>query len=294
VATLSAVLRDEVKPIRDLTPQVPAELERIVGECLKKNPAERVQSMADLQPALNRLRAEMDSGIRPAPAALPPAALPPAALPPAARGSGAPLKAAIALVLFLAAGVGVWQRMQKPAPVRQTAASGQAPAAVSQGATNQAAQPETPPVDQPPATPVATPAVTEDATVSDGLPVHLSLAEDIPADAAEGDVIRFKVAREVRVGDLVVIRKGAGATGTIMDSPRKRLLGLGTNKMTFRLDKVEAADGQKLAIRVAQTKKDPSPKRPVDLTGKSKDVASPEGTSYTGYIDGEKTVSVKK
>jgi len=38
IAILSAVLRDEIRPIVDLAPAVPAALEQIVERCLKKIP----------------------------------------------------------------------------------------------------------------------------------------------------------------------------------------------------------------------------------------------------------------
>ena len=39
ISTLSAVLRDEVKPIHEMAPDVPVELADIVNRCLRKNPA---------------------------------------------------------------------------------------------------------------------------------------------------------------------------------------------------------------------------------------------------------------
>lgn len=60
VATLSAVLRDEVTPIATLAPDVPRELEEIVGRCLRKAPQERWQSMREVEVALNDLRRKPD------------------------------------------------------------------------------------------------------------------------------------------------------------------------------------------------------------------------------------------
>jgi len=59
LATLSAVLRDEPKPLGQETPP---ELERIIKRCLRKAPARRFQSMADLKVALEQLKEEFDSG----------------------------------------------------------------------------------------------------------------------------------------------------------------------------------------------------------------------------------------
>ncbi len=75
ISILSAVLRDEVKPIRDLAPETPEELEDLICRCLRKNPADRWQSMTDVATALTSLRARLDSGVelRPVASTIPPA-----------------------------------------------------------------------------------------------------------------------------------------------------------------------------------------------------------------------------
>jgi Tol biopolymer transport system component/predicted Ser/Thr protein kinase len=62
MSTLSAILREEPKPIRAAVPEVPAELERIVNRCLRKDPHKRFQHCDDLQIALDELKHESDSG----------------------------------------------------------------------------------------------------------------------------------------------------------------------------------------------------------------------------------------
>ena len=137
------------------------------------------------------------------------------------------------------------------------------------------------------------PAVTP-VVLGDALPIRLILSEDILSDAAEGDAVRFKVAHEVRVGDTVVIPKGAEAIGAIVDGAKKKILGFG-GKITFRLEKVDAVDGQKVTIRATQARRrDGSSKRPVNtIGGKSKEVAAAAGAEYLGYIDGANTVMVR-
>jgi Tol biopolymer transport system component/predicted Ser/Thr protein kinase len=58
-ATLTALMRDEVPPI----PQIPRELEKLVGRCLRKDTARRAQHMADLKLELEELKEESDSGL---------------------------------------------------------------------------------------------------------------------------------------------------------------------------------------------------------------------------------------
>ena len=56
ISTLSAVLRDEVKPIELMAPDVPPELVNIVNRCLRKNAAARWQSMTEVEVELNNLK----------------------------------------------------------------------------------------------------------------------------------------------------------------------------------------------------------------------------------------------
>ncbi len=52
VAILTTVLRDQPPPLSQLVPGLPAELEKIVARCLRKDRAERYQNMADVRSAL--------------------------------------------------------------------------------------------------------------------------------------------------------------------------------------------------------------------------------------------------
>lgn len=61
ISTLSAVLRAEPKPIRELARDVPPELERLITRCLRKDPDRRFQHMSDLTVALQELRDESHS-----------------------------------------------------------------------------------------------------------------------------------------------------------------------------------------------------------------------------------------
>src|SRR5437016_9799903 len=73
VSTLSAVLRDEVRPISETAPDVPLELEKIIDRCLHKNPDDRFQAMKEVEQALTVLRRHSDSGVLYRPISNPPA-----------------------------------------------------------------------------------------------------------------------------------------------------------------------------------------------------------------------------
>lgn len=61
-ATVSAILREEPKPVRELVPGIPLELDRLVTRCLRKAPERRLRSMADIAVSLRELKEESDSG----------------------------------------------------------------------------------------------------------------------------------------------------------------------------------------------------------------------------------------
>ena len=56
----SAILRDAPKPLASIRSDLPRDLERIIAECLEKNPRERVQTVLDVSNSLRRLRKELE------------------------------------------------------------------------------------------------------------------------------------------------------------------------------------------------------------------------------------------
>src|SRR5216683_7465321 len=62
LSTLSAILKEEPKPVSGLVGDVPRDLEKITSRCLRKDPARRFQHMDDVKVALEELKEESDSG----------------------------------------------------------------------------------------------------------------------------------------------------------------------------------------------------------------------------------------
>jgi Tol biopolymer transport system component/tRNA A-37 threonylcarbamoyl transferase component Bud32 len=62
LAILTSVLRDEPPSPRTLAPDLPAEIERVILRCLRKDPARRFQHMEDLKVALEELREDSSTG----------------------------------------------------------------------------------------------------------------------------------------------------------------------------------------------------------------------------------------
>ena len=62
MSTLAAIMNQEPKPISQLVPGIPRDLEKIITRCLRKDPNRRFQAMADLKVTLDELKEESDSG----------------------------------------------------------------------------------------------------------------------------------------------------------------------------------------------------------------------------------------
>ena len=98
-------------------------------------------------------------------------------------------------------------------------------------------------------------------------------------------------------GDMIIIAKGATVTGTVVDTGgKKKFLGIGGGKVTFKLQQVDAVDGRKLNVRAAPGKRADMATRPFEIAGKKppKELAAAEGSEYIAYVDGEQTVSIRK
>jgi Tol biopolymer transport system component len=62
LSTLSAILKEDPKPVSSFVPDVPRDLEKIISHCLRKDPERRFQHMDDLKVALLDLKEESESG----------------------------------------------------------------------------------------------------------------------------------------------------------------------------------------------------------------------------------------
>lgn len=291
IATLTAVLRDEIKPIAEVKPDVPEELVHIVGMCLMKDANQRFQSMREVLTALAPLKRQSDSGALDIPTVR---GVVPPPMPPASRRNSA-LVAAAAAVVLVAAGAGAWWMMNRPTTVPVQTQAPPPASSSAQPAPNVARSPFPVAPSTPPAPAPAPAPVTFTVVLGDALPVRLSLAEDVPSDAMEGDPVHFAVAHDVRVQDTVVIRRGAPATGVIVDGQRRRVFGFG-GRITFRLESVQAVDNSMVSLRATEV---PHPardsKRPVNNGGKkTREIAAFAGEDYVGFVDGSNTVTVKK
>ena len=147
---------------------------------------------------------------------------------------------------------------------------------------------------EPPITAQPAPLVT--VKVSDGLPIRILLTEDVPADAPDGLTLQFIVAGSVQVDNTTIIAKGAAVTASIAGH-KKKILGIGSTKVTYQLRTVHAVDGKQLKVRATSGPNDDGTSTyqfdPPKGSSKKGFVAL-QGTEYIGYIDTNQTVAVRK
>jgi len=147
LSTLSAILRDEARPIPEIAPDTPPQLEQVIHRCLRKHPDHRFQSMKEVQVALGALKHESDSGmLYRTRAGMDPWPKPRRFPVPMMTGVGA----AVAVVAIAGGGAWWWtHRAPKPAPqvAAQTSIQPAQPVAVPPPA-EAAPVPPIPPTDQ--------------------------------------------------------------------------------------------------------------------------------------------------
>ncbi len=182
LSTLSAILRDEVKPIAATSPEVPPQVDLVISRCLRKLPDDRWQSMKDVQMALSALKHESDSGMLyrarlsqiQAPLSAPPpaqsvkAAVAP--VPVSKKGFPPAVLAAVSAVVLLGVIVGgsAWLKHRRNAALTAQVAVATAPVPVPPPTDTPAPAP--PPDATAPDTPAAPPA---DATLTNDSIVEL-------------------------------------------------------------------------------------------------------------------------
>jgi hypothetical protein len=151
----------------------------------------------------------------------------------------------------------------------------------------------------------------ESMVLHDATPVRLRLTRNLSsADEKTGDTIDFEVLDEVKIGDLVVVQRGATAIGTVTDAEKKRRMARG-GKLDVTIDFVRLTDGEKVALRGVKENKGGGhtgamtgamvataivvwPAAPFFLFMHGKDTTMPKGTEITAYTDGEIRLDSRK
>ncbi len=148
-------------------------------------------------------------------------------------------------------------------------------------------------------------------TLQDQTPIKLRLSRNMSsADAKTGETVDFEVIEDVKVGDIVVVQRGAVALATVTNAKPKGRMGKG-GKLDIVLDSVRLVSGEKAALRATKETKGGGhtgamtgaivassilffPAAPFFLLMKGKDIAIPKGTEVTAYVNGNITLDARK
>ena len=144
--------------------------------------------------------------------------------------------------------------------------------------------------------------------LDDGTPIRLRTTQSISsADAHMDDRVDFEVVDDVKVGDLVIIKHGTPAIGTVTEAQSKGRMGKG-GKLNVNIDFTKAVNGKKVALRGVKENKGGGhtgamtgamvgtaivfwPAAPFFLFMHGKDVTVPKGHEFSVYTAGQVTLN---
>jgi hypothetical protein len=144
--------------------------------------------------------------------------------------------------------------------------------------------------------------------LEDATPVMLRTKQDLSsAKAKAGDRVPFRVVKDVKAGDLIVIRRGADAWGIVTAVQHKRRKGRPGN-LDVAIQSVQILTGENAALRAQQHSQGQSrdvtigPRDIIDsavffgvtipfmlgsMLEKGEDAHVPAGTKFTAYLNGD-------
>ncbi|MEJ7849372.1 MAG: PEGA domain-containing protein [Pyrinomonadaceae bacterium] len=147
--------------------------------------------------------------------------------------------------------------------------------------------------------------------LQDGTPLKLRINRNMSsADAKTGETVDFEVLEDVKLGEIIVVPRGATALGTVTRGKAKARMGRG-GKLDINIDSVRTVTGEKIALRaIKETKGKGStgamtgaivassilffPAAPFFLFMKGKDIKIPKGTEITAYVNGDSALDKNK
>jgi hypothetical protein len=119
-------------------------------------------------------------------------------------------------------------------------------------------------------------------------PVHLKLGRELSSATAHvGEEVNFEVTRDVIVGGLTIISKGALAAGAVTEVAPKGRMGK-AGKLNVSVASVMAANNEKIALRSFGADQPSDQKSGLGISlMHGKDVTMTKDTEITAYVDGD-------
>src|SRR5215470_14687172 len=145
-------------------------------------------------------------------------------------------------------------------------------------------------------------------TLDDGTPIRLRTTNSISsADARVDDRVDFEVVDDIKLGDVVVVRHGTTAIGTVTDAQSKRRMGRG-GKLNVNIDFTKTVTGDKVSLRGVKDMQGGGhtgamtgamvgtaivfwPAAPFFLFMHGKDITVPKGHEFNVYSSGAVTLN---
>jgi len=145
-----------------------------------------------------------------------------------------------------------------------------------------------------PAQPSVSPDTTARPVLKDGTDVQLKFAQDLTSKtAAEGDPVSLVLDQDLKLGDVVVIKAGAKAVGTITHSKKAGMMGK-AGELNMRLEYLIAGDSR-VKLRGSKGKEGEGKEGatvaltvlfgPIGLIKHGKNVEIKSGTPLLAYLD---------
>lgn len=136
-----------------------------------------------------------------------------------------------------------------------------------------------------PATPVVPP-----FTLLQGTPVHVRILKPLSSATAHiGDAVEFEVLDDVLLDGVVIIAKGAKATGNTSEVETKKHFGH-DGKVSFIITSVRLTNNESAPVRCyheAFGTNTNTPNSTLPQLGSGKDATIPQGSEFTAQIDGD-------
>ncbi len=122
----------------------------------------------------------------------------------------------------------------------------------------------------------------------DSTPVHMKLGRELSSAAAQvGDEVNLEVSEDIVIDGLLIIPKGANATGVVNESEPKKALGRG-GKLSILVRSVRLANNDQAVLRSGGEAKGASSGAGVVIpVMHGKDVIFPKGMEITAYVNGD-------
>jgi hypothetical protein len=103
---------------------------------------------------------------------------------------------------------------------------------------------------------IQAPSTRANRMLKEGTPVHLVFASDVSSKTADvGDKIPLTLADDIKLGDVVLVKKGAAAVATVTDADGRHILGV-PGEIVFQADSLNV-DGVWVKLRGGAAKEAP-------------------------------------